>query len=174
MTLTGTDLDGDTICYAPQLYGAEPLDPLSCRIMFCQSSHPPFRLPDLFNVLELNYIKRESSSDGIIHDTHKGPAFVLRTVAQDLHLKSADWHVNKSEKDELPRSWLDLLGESIHVSATLRKNFDSPNPPPPEIWASCHSFLQTLSVAFSDLNLPRSKSLLRLFAPEVTESEPSA
>lgn len=74
------------------------------------------------------------------------------------------------DRTVLPKCWFDMLGDCIDVAAIFKKQFTTPNLSVEE-WSKYPFALETFSVTFPGIVLPKIPQLLALFPSDVVNSE---
>ena len=169
MKLAATDLEESPPIYWPKHYGENPIHLTDALICIYPTSNPS---PENLDHLELHYEQNQSTRT-LVHNTNDDPTFLMRTLAQDLQLECAIWVEKRfMRRLLLPNAWFGILGETIHATATLRKNL-LPPAPSTALGRMSPFLLQSMSLLFVDLSFS-TKSLCNSFPPEVTISGSSA
>lgn len=153
--------------YDPRIYGGEPAQPTSLRLLF----FPNHRSRTEGQLLELKFKIGERALPDTVGDMSQTPLYPIRTISQTLQLQWGVWIGQVvRERTEIPKCWFNILGDRINVTATFKKMFREPNPSA-EQFSACRSALQEFSVTFAEISLPKSPRLLALFPSEIVNLE---
>lgn len=169
MEFSATDLEVFSSIYMPLILGMQPTEPSGVQITL--SSPAWHETGD--GTIQLHYAKgRIANFSNVVKDTYLEPATMDRFLAGDLQLKSVALCKKDLRKYEPPRILFNLLknviGEKIRVSAIFRKSMPASNFSE-EYWTSYGFLLRTVLISFENISRPSSKSLLRLFPPEIAD-----